>query len=242
MTTRAPFPYGPSGQDSGGGGGGPGRGEGSGSGGAPPPRPPRSRARTLVPLAVAAWIVLEIWLLILVGEAAGGFTVFLVLVAGLVLGSAVIKRAGRRAWNNLAETVQHAQDQARAGGRPDGTSPDEKTGAHGRGGNGTAMLGGLLLMIPGLLTDVAGLLCLFPPTAKLLRGTTERFLQRRSGFPPGGLGDTYQQARAAEQQARMHRPDGKVVQGEVVRDDEPQERGGGQGRDAERGRGGEQGR
>ncbi|MGY1434273.1 FxsA family membrane protein [Streptomyces reniochalinae] len=241
MTTRAPFPYGPSGQDSGGSGGGQGRGDGSGSGGTPPPRPPRSRARTLVPLAVAAWIVLEIWLLILVGEAAGGFTVFLVLVAGLVLGSAVIKRAGRRAWNNLAETVQRAQDQARAGG-PSGGTTDEKPGAHGRGGNGTAMLGGLLLMIPGLLTDAAGLLCLFPPTAKLLRGTTERFLERRSGFAPGGLGDTYQQARAAEQQARMHRPDGKVVQGEVVRDDEPPERGGEQGPDAERGRGGEQGR
>ncbi|WP_369202446.1 FxsA family membrane protein [Streptomyces sp. PU-14G] len=242
MTTRAPFPYGPSGQDAGGAGGGPGQGAGSGGDGTPPPRPPRSRARTLVPLAVAAWIVLEIWLLILVGDAAGGFTVFLVLVAGLVLGSAVIKRAGRRAWRNLADTVQRAQDQARAQGRSDDTASEEKPAAHSRGGNGTAMLGGLLLMIPGLLTDVAGLLCLFPPTAKLLRGTTERFLQRRSGFTPGGLGDTYQQARAAEQQARMHRPDGKVVQGEVVRDDEPQGRGGEHGRDTERGRGGEQGR
>lgn len=215
MTSRAPFPYEPHGQDP---GDGPGRGGDGGPDGTPSPRPPRRRGRTLAPLAVAAWIVLEIWLLILLGDAAGGFTVFLVLVAGLVAGTAVIKRAGRRAWRNLTEAVQSAQEQARGGGAATG----EPEGA-GRHGNGTAMLGGLLLMIPGLLTDVVGLLCLFPPTARLLRGSTQRFLDRRSGFAPGSLGDTYQQARTAEQQVRMHRPDGKVVQGEVVHDDDQRE-------------------
>ncbi|NSC20506.1 FxsA family protein [Streptomyces albus subsp. chlorinus] len=213
MTTRAPFPYEPHGQDSGGADGGPGQGAGTRSGGTPPPRPPRSRARTLVPLAVAAWAVLEIWLLTLLADAAGGMTVFLVLVAGIVLGSAVIKRAGRRAWRNLAETVQRAQEQARGGGEP-----GEKAARQEQGGNGTAMLGGLLLMIPGLVSDALALLCLFPPTGRLLRGSVQRFLDRRSGFAPGTLGDAYQQARTAEQQVRMHRPDGKVVQGEVVRE------------------------
>ncbi|MEU2082766.1 FxsA family membrane protein [Streptomyces albus] len=215
MTTRAPFPYEPHGQDRGGADGGP----GAGPGGTRPPRPPRSKVRTLAPLAVAAWIVLEIWLLTLLGQAAGGLTVFVVLVAGIVLGSAAIKRAGRRAWRNLAETVQRAQEQSRGGARP-----GDEPAAEGRGGNGTAMLGGLLLMIPGLLSDVLGLLCLFPPTARLLRGATRRYLERRSGFPAGSIGDAYQQARAAEQQVRMHRPDGKVVQGEVVHEDGPEDR------------------
>ena len=67
MTTRAPFPYEPHGQDRGGADGGP----GAGPGGTRPPRPPRSKVRTLAPLAVAAWIVLEIWLLTLLGQAAG---------------------------------------------------------------------------------------------------------------------------------------------------------------------------
>lgn len=205
MTTRAPFPYEQPNEHSDPGG------EGEHT-----QRPRRSRLRTFGPLAVAAWVVLEIWLLILVADVAGGLTVLALLVAGFVIGSAVIKRAGRRAWRNLAETVQRAQDQARAGGEPE---PEAESAAGG--GNGLAMLGGLLVMIPGLLSDVAGLLCLFPPTAKLMRRTTKRSLGRSGGFAPGTLGDAYQQARGAEEQVRMHRPDGKVVQGEVIRDDEP---------------------
>jgi UPF0716 protein FxsA len=61
---------------------------------------------------------------------------------------------------------------------------------------------------------VAGLLCLFPPTAALLRRLGERTLaERMQSAAPGTLGD-------ALRQARIHRPDGKVVQGEVIRDDE----------------------
>ena len=211
MTTRAPFPYEPSGQEQGDGTGGPG-GPGQRPGG--PGR--RSKARTLLPLAVAAWVVLEVWLLSLLAGAAGGLIVLIVLVAGFVLGSAVIKRAGRRAWRNLAETVQRAQEQ----GGGSGAESEPETGGRAGRGSGMAMLGGLLIMIPGLASDAMGLLCLFPPTAKLLRGTTKRYLERRSGFAPGTLGDAYQQARGAEEHIRMHRPDGKVVQGEVVRDDE----------------------
>ncbi|MEV0279713.1 FxsA family membrane protein [Streptomyces sp. NPDC050610] len=168
-------------------------------------RPPqRSRARKFIPLAIAAWAVLEIWLLILVGEAAGGLTVLALLAAGVVLGSVVIKRAGRRAWERLARTVQAAENPAAA--------PAEQRESSG---NGLMMLGGLLIMIPGLVSDAAGLLCLFPPTRSLLRKAFERRLSRRVGSPaPGTLGDAFQQA-------RMHRPDGKVVPGEVIRDDEP---------------------
>ena len=74
-----------------------------------PARPRRSRLRTFLPLGVAAWLVLEIWLLTVVAGAAGGFTVFLLLVAGFVGGSAVVKRAGRRAFRALSETLQQQQ-------------------------------------------------------------------------------------------------------------------------------------
>ncbi|MBY8342176.1 FxsA family protein [Streptomyces spinosirectus] len=160
-----------------------------------PARPRRSRLRTFLPLGVAAWLVLEIWLLIVVAGASSGFVVFLLLVAGFVLGAAVIKKAGRRAFQNLNEALQR-------GGTP-----------QSGGGNGLLMLGGLLLMIPGLISDAVGLLLLIPPVQKALSRYTERTLDRRlREAVPGGLGDAFQQA-------RIHRPDGKVVQGEVIRDE-----------------------
>jgi UPF0716 protein FxsA len=163
-----------------------------------PSRPRRSRLRTFLPLGVAAWLVLEIWLLTVVAGAASGFTVFLLLVAGFVLGSVVIKRAGRRAFQNLNEALQR-------GGAPS----DSSNG----GGNGLMMLGGLLLMLPGLISDAVGLLLLVPPVQKAVSRYAERTVERKlREAVPGTLGDAFQQA-------RMHRPDGNVVQGEVVRDE-----------------------
>ncbi|MFJ8281564.1 FxsA family membrane protein [Streptomyces griseoviridis] len=155
----------------------------------------RSRLRTFLPLGVAAWLVLEIWLLILVAGATNGFVVFLILLAGLVAGAAVIKKAGRRAFRNLNEALNN------------GTAPTSG------GGSGLMMLGGLLLMIPGLISDAAGLLLLIPPVQKALGRFAERTVERRlRAAVPGSVGGAFQQA-------RMYRPDGKVVQGEVVRDE-----------------------
>ncbi|GAB7107012.1 FxsA family protein [Streptomyces phaeofaciens JCM 4814] len=178
MTTGAPIPTYPT----------------SGAPGPAATRPRRSRLRTFLPLGLAVWLVLEIWLLTLVAGAAGGLSVFLLLVAGFVLGAVVIKRAGRRAFRNLNETLQR------------GTAPTRG------GGNGLMMLGGLLLMIPGLLSDAVGLLLLLPPVQKAVSAYAERRLLAAAGVP-GSLGDAYQQV-------RIHRPDGKVVQGEVIRDEQ----------------------
>ncbi|MFI7414331.1 FxsA family membrane protein [Streptomyces sp. NPDC049627] len=160
-----------------------------------PARPRRSRLRTFLPLGVAAWLVLEIWLLTVVADVAGGLTVFLLLVAGLMLGSVVIKRAGRRAFQALNEALQR-------GGAP--TSG---------GGNGLMMLGGLLIMLPGLISDALGLLLLIPPLQKALSAHAERTFERKlREAASGSFGDAFQQA-------RIHRPDGKIVQGEVIRDE-----------------------
>ncbi|MGI5400351.1 FxsA family membrane protein [Streptomyces sp. CA-135486] len=179
--------------------------------GAPTPTAPkRSRARNLLPLGIAAWLVLEVWLLTLVAGAAGGFTVLALLVGGAVLGAVVIKRAGRRAFRSLTETLQQQQN---------GPSPTAGSGT-GNGntgksskGNGFLMLGGLLLMLPGLISDAVGLLLLLPPVRAALGRYTERSLERRMrAATPGSLGDAFQQA-------RIRRPDGKIVQGEVIRQD-----------------------
>ncbi|MGW4911415.1 FxsA family membrane protein [Streptomyces sp. NPDC004270] len=162
-------------------------------------RPRRSRLGRYLPLGIAAWLVLEIWLLTVVAGATGGMTVFLLLVAGFVAGAVVIKRAGRRAFQSLNEAIQR------------GGSPERG------GGNGLMMLGGLLLMIPGLVSDALGLLLLLPPVQKAVARLTERTLDRKlRAAAPGTLGDAFQQA-------RIHRPDGKVVQGEVIiRNDGPE--------------------
>ncbi|WNZ13078.1 FxsA family membrane protein [Streptomyces sp. 11x1] len=175
-----------------------------------PVRPRRSRLRTFLPLGVAAWLVLEIWLLTVVAGAAGGFTVFLLLVAGFVSGSAVVKRAGRRAFRVLSETLQQQQ----GGAAPAGAGPGSGPGSGKSEGNGFLMLGGLLLMLPGLVSDAVGLVLLIPPVQRALGRYTERTFERKiREASSGSLGDAFQQA-------RMHRPDGKVVQGEVIRDDE----------------------
>ncbi|MDF3288794.1 FxsA family membrane protein [Streptomyces silvisoli] len=162
-----------------------------------PSRPTRSRPRPLVPLAVAVWAVLEIWLLTVVAGAIGGGMVLLLLLAGFLVGGYAVKRAGRRAWQGLTGAL-------RSGG-PEVNSD----------GAGMEMLGGLLIMVPGFLSDAAGLLCLFPPTRKALAEVAGRALRRSA---PGSLGDTFQQARGAGERMRMRWPDGKVVQGEVISD------------------------
>jgi UPF0716 protein FxsA len=168
-----------------------------------PARPRRSGVLRFLPLSIAAWLVLEIWLLTVVAGAAGGLTVFLLLVAGVVLGGTVIKRAGRRAFRELSEALQQRQ----SGVAP---PPSERGG-----GNALTMLGGLLIILPGLISDALGLLILVPPVQKAVSRFAEKTFERkvREAATQGGLGDAFQQA-------RMRRPDGKVVQGEVIRDDE----------------------
>ncbi|WP_405800822.1 FxsA family membrane protein [Streptomyces sp. NBC_01506] len=183
--------------------------------GAPPPAAPqRSRARKIVPLGIALWLVLEIWLLTVVASATNALTVLLLLIGAGILGAVVVKRAGRRAFRNLTETLQQAQRRQQNPDAPE----DAEESANTTSGNGFLMLGGLLIMLPGLISDAVGLVLLVPPVRSMLSRRAERSLERRMrAAGPGGLGDAFQQA----QQARMSRPDGKVVQGEVIKNDEP---------------------
>ncbi|WP_415948462.1 FxsA family membrane protein [Streptomyces sp. KLOTTS4A1] len=171
----------------------------------------RSKLRRYLPLGIAAWLVLEIWLLMQVAQATSGFVVLLLLLAGVMLGAVVIKRAGRRAFRSLSETLQQAQAAAAAGEAP--KAPPAQSGR----GNGLTMLGGLLLIMPGLLSDVAGLVCLLPPVRKTVaKRAGKSFEKRMAGASPGSFENAFQQS-------RIHRPDGKIVQGEVIRDEAPRD-------------------
>ncbi|MFJ6215542.1 FxsA family membrane protein [Streptomyces sp. NPDC092296] len=155
----------------------------------------RGRLRTLLPLLVAAWLVLEIWLLLQVASVLGGLAVVGLLILAAVLGGWVVKRAGLRALRDAARAVEQ------------GRVPEP-----GESHTALTITGGMLLIIPGFLSDLLGLACLFPPTRALLRRVPARLarsVMRRAGDP---LGD----ALRLQEQLRIHRPDGKVVPGEVV--------------------------
>ncbi|MCP2309040.1 FxsA family membrane protein [Kitasatospora paracochleata] len=166
---------------------------------ATPVRPaPRSRLRRVLPLLIAAWLVLEIWLVTVVADVVGWSTVLLLLIAGVVLGGMVIKRAGRRAF---AAAVEQSKD-------PQSAQPQT--------GTTMTVLAGLLLIVPGFLSDVLAVTLLLPPTRALWRALGRRTAKRvlNSTAPVGA--DRLADAMRLQEQMRIHRPDGKVIQGEVV--------------------------
>lgn len=132
--------------------------------------------------------ILEVWLLVQVGERIGlGWTVA-ILVLEAVVGGWLTRREGARAWKAL--------DGAFRGGRvPTGELADAAL----------VLVGGVLLMLPGFFTDVLGLFFLIPFTRPLARRVLAFFVARRlsrAGVVPGTFGSPL---------AR-----GTVVEGEVV--------------------------
>ncbi len=127
---------------------------------------------TLVPLA-------ELYLLIRVGEWMGaGPTIALVLVTGL-LGAALAKREGAR----VVRSWQASMAQMKV--------PEE-----GVLSGVLVLVGGVLLVTPGVITDFVGLSLLFPPSRRVVAKYVKRWAERRvevrtmhieqmGGFGPG---------------------------------------------------------
>ncbi|SDU88186.1 UPF0716 protein FxsA [Microlunatus sagamiharensis] len=149
----------------------------------------------LVVLLVAVPIV-EVYLLIQVGQRIGLLPTIALLVLEAVLGGWLLRREGSRAWRAL--------DAAFRGGRmPTG----ELTEA------GLVLVGGVLLMLPGFLSDVIGLFFLVPFTRPFARKVVGFFVARRlsrSGIAPGLFGGPRRPGAQG---------DPSVVEGEVVPDD-----------------------
>ena len=135
--------------------------------------------------------ILEVYLLVQVGQLIGVWWTVLILVAEAVLGGWLLRREGARAWRAL--------DGAFRGGRiPTGELADAAL----------VLVGGVLLMLPGFVTDVLGLFFLIPFTRPFARSVLGFFVARRlsrAGLVPG----------VSHPYAR-----GTVVEGEVVPDGE----------------------
>jgi UPF0716 protein FxsA len=106
--------------------------------------------------------VVEIYVLIQVGQAIGaGWTVAL-LIADAIVGTWLFKREGRKAWTALRTAL--AEQRVPAKEVADGA---------------LVVAGGAFLITPGFVSDVFGVLCLLPPTRALLRVVLTGFFSRR---------------------------------------------------------------
>lgn len=155
----------------------------------------------MLPLLITAWLVLEIWLLVQVGSWLGGGTVLMLLIAGAVIGGSLIKRAGLKALSAAVEQSKNPQSQ----------QPQT--------GTSMTVLAGLLLIVPGFLSDLIALTLLFPPTRALWRAAGRRVADSALRSTSAVGADPFADAVRLQEQMRIHRPDGKVIQGEVVEPD-----------------------
>lgn len=137
---------------------------------------------------VLLYLVVEIVALVALGSAIGLGWTLVVLLAGSLLGLWLARREGVRAAQALAAAV------------------GERRVAHPEVTDGLLVAaGGVLLFLPGLVTDVAGLLLVLPPTRALVRRRLVRAAEERA---PG------------LRTARI-RSEGPIVDGTVVPDERP---------------------
>jgi UPF0716 protein FxsA len=102
-------------------------------------------------LALLAYVALEIWVLVLVGQTVGFLGLLGVLVVSALVGAWALRHEGRRSLAELGTAVRS--------GRP--------AEAEVAGGMYLA-LAGVLLVVPGLLSTVAALVLLVPPVRRTL--------------------------------------------------------------------------
>jgi len=135
--------------------------------------------------------IVEIYLLIQLGQVVGPWWTILILIADGVLGSYLIKLEGGRAWRALRQTLDE--------GRMPATELAD---------GALILVGGTLLVTPGFVSDVLGLFCILPFTRPLARRVLAGYVTRRLVTSGAVRFET------APQRDGTHR----VVPGEVVDD------------------------
>lgn len=158
----------------------------------PAPRPRRRRLPWVLLVAFVLVPIAEIYVLIQVGQVIGAWWTIVLLVADSILGSWLIKREGGRAWQALRTALES--------GRMPATELSD---------GALILIGGTLMLSPGFVTDVLGILLILPVTRPAFRRLLARVVtQRLAVIETFGGGVRRPDAR---------RP-GPVVRGEVVDD------------------------
>ncbi len=107
------------------------------------------------------WVIAEVFVVIQVANLIGAALTVVLLIASWPLGVWVLRHHGAAAWRRLIAAVQE--------GRP--PAPEVADGA-------LVLLGGLLLIVPGFITDALAII-LLAPTRALLRPVLIRNAKRR---------------------------------------------------------------
>jgi UPF0716 protein FxsA len=125
-----------------------------------------SRRRPVVSLALFTIFILvpliEIYVLIQVGQVIGPWWTILLLVLDSILGTWLIKREGGRAWRALRDALDS--------GRMPGTELAD---------GALILIGGTLMLAPGFVTDAFGILLILPPTRPVFRRLLTTLVARR---------------------------------------------------------------
>ena len=152
-----------------------------------------SRRRGLTWALVIAFVVVplaEIYVLIQVGHVIGAWWTILLLVLDSLFGTWLIRREGGRAWEALRTALGTGRMPAR-----------ELSDA------ALILVGGTLMLSPGFVTDVLGVLLILPVTRPVARRLLARVVAQRLLARTTGPGNTKRPGPGS---------DGSVVRGEVV--------------------------
>jgi len=127
-------------------------------------------------LLLVLWPLAELYVIIKISEAIGFLWMLLLLIVSWPIGWRLIRYQGRAALRRLR--------QALAAGRA--PTSEVLNGA-------LVLVGALLLLVPGFITDAVGLLLLLPPTRAIAPGVAERhhrstWLNRLVGFSSWAAG------------------------------------------------------
>jgi UPF0716 protein FxsA len=118
----------------------------------------------LAPLVLLFIVVplVELYVIIQVGQAIGALPTIAILLADSVLGSMLMRSQGRAVWRRFNRALSEGRPPARE--VLDG---------------GLVILGGAFLLTPGFVTDVFGLVLLLPPSRAVVRSALVRRFSRR---------------------------------------------------------------
>jgi UPF0716 protein FxsA len=116
----------------------------------------------LLALLLIAIPILEVWLLVQVGQRLGLLPTVLILIVEAVIGVLLMRHEGSRAWKALNDAFTN-------GKVPTGELADAAL----------ILVGGVLLMLPGFLTDIIGFLFLLRWTRPFARKLIAFFVARR---------------------------------------------------------------
>ncbi|RSM84889.1 FxsA family protein [Kibdelosporangium aridum] len=108
-------------------------------------------------------MAVELTVLVLIGSAIGVLPTILLVVVATVLGAVLLRREGMRALTAF-------QAKVRSGEQPQGEMLDGVLIA----------VAGILVVLPGFVSDVLAIALLFPPTRALIRGRVLKRAEARA--------------------------------------------------------------